>query len=84
MITHCDYVLCNKNDYWFKNCKLKHFEKQKTFDKHNKIQKKRRNNKTKNRKNKKNKNKNKNKKINQNKSKQNQNKKILWNNKNLR
>ena len=40
MITYCDYVLCNKNNYWFKNCKLKHFEKQKTFDKRNKIQKK--------------------------------------------
>ena len=68
MITHCDYFLCNKNDHWFKNCKLKHSKKQKQFDKRNKIQKKRRNNKTKNRKNKKNKNKNKNKKI-KNKSK---------------
>ena len=54
MITYCDYFSCDKNDYWFKNCKLKHFEKQKTFDERNKIQKKkRRNNKTKNRKNKK-------------------------------
>ena len=51
MITHCDYFSCDENDYWFKNCKLKHFEKQKTFDERNKIQKKkRRDNKTKNRK----------------------------------
>ena len=53
MITYCNYVSCDKNNYWFKNCKLKHFEKQKTFDERNKIQKKRRNNKTKIRKNKK-------------------------------
>ena len=53
IMTHCDYFSCNKNDHWFKNCKLKHFEKQKTFDERNKIQKKRRSNKTKNRKNKK-------------------------------
>ena len=37
MMTHCDYSLCDKNDHWFKNCKLKHFEKQKAFDEHNKI-----------------------------------------------
>ena len=69
MMTHCDYFSCDKNDHWFKDCRLKHFEKQKTFDERNKTQKKRRDNKTKNRKNKKNKNKNKNKKINKNKSK---------------
>ena len=40
MITYCDYASCDKNNHWFKNCKLKHFEKQKTFDKRNKIQKK--------------------------------------------
>ena len=40
IITHCDYFLCDKNDYWFKNCKLKHSKKQKTFDERNKIQKK--------------------------------------------
>ena len=40
MMTYCDYVSCDKNNHWFKNCKLKHFEKQKAFDERNKIQKK--------------------------------------------
>ena len=69
MMTHCDYFSCDKNDHWFKNCKLKHSKKQKTFDERNKIQKKnveaikRKAEKTKKNKNKKN------KKINKNKSK---------------
>ena len=50
MMTYCDYFSCDKNDHWFKNCKLKHFEKQKAFDERNKTQKKRRDNKTKSRK----------------------------------
>ena len=40
MMTHCDYFSCDKNDHWFKNCKLKHLKKQKAFDERNKIQKK--------------------------------------------
>ena len=82
MITYCDYFSYDKNDHWFKNCKLKHFEKQKTFDERNKTQKKnveaikRKVEKTE-------KTKIKIKKSTKT-SQKNQNKEILWSNENLR
>ena len=32
MMFKCDYEQCDKNDYWFKNCRIKHFYLKKKFE----------------------------------------------------
>ena len=42
MIFKCDYEQCDKNDHWFKNCRMKHSHLKKIFENRMKVQKNRR------------------------------------------